>query len=71
MGCLAGCLVSSTSIQKLFCESCSAFKLSFDEFVGKNVVSLYYPSTILGIHGVFNHVWNHPLNMTKIIKLCL
>ena len=33
MGCLSGCLVSSTSIQKLFCGSCSAFKWSFDEFV--------------------------------------
>ena len=26
MGCLSGCLVCSASIQKLFCESCSAFK---------------------------------------------
>ena len=26
MGCLSGCLVSSVSVQKLFCESCSAFK---------------------------------------------
>ena len=26
MGCLSGCLVSSTSIQKYFCVSCSAFK---------------------------------------------
>ena len=26
IGCLSGCLVSSASIQKLFCESCSAFK---------------------------------------------
>ena len=47
MGCLSGCLVSFTSIQKLFCESCSAFKWSFDEFVGKKVVSPSY-SSILG-----------------------
>ena len=33
MGCLSGCLVSSTSIQNLFCGTCSAFKWSFDEFV--------------------------------------
>ena len=33
---LSGCLVSSASIQKLFCGSCSAFKWSFDEFVGGN-----------------------------------
>ena len=48
MGCLSGCLVSSASIQKLFCGSCSAFKLSFDEFVGDKVVSLSYSSAILG-----------------------
>jgi len=35
MGCLSGCLMSSASFQKLLCESCSAFKCSFDEFVGK------------------------------------
>ena len=40
MGCLSGCLMSSTSVQKLFCGSCSAFKWFFDEFVGEKVVSL-------------------------------
>ena len=35
MGCLSGCLMSSTSVQRLFCRSCSAFKWSFDEFVGR------------------------------------
>ena len=34
MGCLSGCLMSSASIQKLFCRICSAFKCSFNEFVG-------------------------------------
>ena len=48
MGCLSGCLVSSASIQKLFCGSHSAFKWSLDEFVGEKVVSLSYSSTILG-----------------------
>jgi len=48
MGCLSGCLVSSTSVQKLFCGICSAFKWSFDEFVGEKVVSPSYSSTILG-----------------------
>ena len=47
MGCLSGCLVPSTSIQKLFCGSCSAFKWSFNEFVGEKVVSPPYSSTIL------------------------
>ena len=32
MGCLSGCLVSSTGVHKLFCGSCSAFKWLFDEF---------------------------------------
>ena len=34
MGCLSGCLMSSASIQRLFCRICSAFKCYFDEFVG-------------------------------------
>ena len=48
MGSLSGCLVSSASIQKLFCGSCSAFKSSFDEFVGEKVVSPSYSSAVLG-----------------------
>ena len=48
-GCLSGCLVSSANVQKLFCGICSAFKLSFNEFVGEKVVSLSYSSTILGL----------------------
>ena len=47
MGCFSGCLMSSASIQKLFCGIYSAFKCSFDEFVGEKVVSLSYSSTIL------------------------
>ena len=45
MGCLSGCLVSSASIQKLFCGSCPEFKWIFDKFVGEKVVSLSYPLT--------------------------
>ena len=48
MGCLSGCLVSSASIQKLFCGICSVFKCSFNEFVGEKVVSLSYSFAILG-----------------------
>ena len=36
MGCLSGCLMSSASIQKLFCGICLAFKCSFNELVGEN-----------------------------------
>ena len=48
MGCFSGCLMSSASIQKLFCGICLAFKCSFDEFVGEKVVSPSYSSAILG-----------------------
>ena len=47
MGCFSGCLMSSASIQKLFCGVCSAFKCSFDEFVGEKVVPPSYSSAIL------------------------
>ena len=47
MGCFSGCLMSSATIQKLFCGIYSAFKCSFDEFVGEKVVSPSYSSAIL------------------------
>ena len=47
MGCFSGCLMSSAGIQKLFCGIYSAFKCSFDEFVGEKVVSPSYSSAIL------------------------
>ena len=48
MGCLSGFLVSSASVQKLFCGIFSVFKCSFNEFVVEKVVSLSYSSTTLG-----------------------
>ena len=48
MGCFSGCLMSSASIQKLFCGIYSAFECSFDEFLGEKVVSPSYSSAILG-----------------------
>ena len=47
MGCFSGCLMSSASDQKLFCGVFSAFKWSFDEFVGEKVISPSYSFTIL------------------------
>ena len=47
MGCFSGHLLSSASNQKLFCAVCSAFKCSFDKFVGEKVVSPSYSSAIL------------------------
>ena len=55
MGCFSGCLMSSAGIQKLFCAIYSAFKCSFDEFVGGKVVSLSYSSAIFApplVHGL-------------------
>ena len=46
-GCFSGRLMSSASSQKLFCGVCSAFKCSFDEFLGEKVVSPSCSSTIL------------------------
>ena len=47
-GLFSVCLMSSACIQKLFCGIYSAFKCSFDEFVGEKVVSPSYSSAILG-----------------------
>ena len=49
MICFSECLMSSASIQKLFCEVNSMFKCSFDEFVREKVVSPSYSSAILGL----------------------
>ena len=48
MGCFSGCLLSSASIQKLFCGIYSAFKCSFYKFVGEKMVSPCYSSATLG-----------------------
>ena len=47
LGCFSGCLMSSAVIQKLFCGIYSAFKCSFDEYVGEKVFSPSYSSAIL------------------------
>ena len=49
MGYFSGYLMSSAGIQKLFCGIYSAFKCSFDEFVGEKVVSLSFSPAILGL----------------------
>ena len=46
LGCFSGCLMSSAGIQKLFCGIYSAFKCSFDEFVGEKVFFPSYSSVI-------------------------
>ena len=47
MVCFSGCLMSSASIQKLFCGVSSALKCSFEEFVREKVVFPSYSSAIL------------------------
>ena len=46
MICFSGCLMSSASIQKLFCGIDSALKCPFDEFGREKVVSPPYSSAI-------------------------
>ena len=46
MVCFSGCLMSSASLQKLFCGVCSALKCSFEEFVREKVVFPSYSSAI-------------------------
>ena len=53
MICFSGCLMSSASIQKLFCGVCSALKCSFDASVREKVVSPFYSSAILGLPPFF------------------
>ena len=78
MGCLSGCLMFSASIQKLFCGICSAFKCSFNEFVGEKVISPSYSSAILGPPLVsilnlpfYTLLWNAlPENLKATFLLC-
>ena len=49
MVCFSGCLMSSASLQKLFCEVCSALKCSFEEFVREKVVIPSYSSAIFTV----------------------
>ena len=48
MVCFSGCLMSSASLQRLFCGICSVLKCSFEEFVREKVVFPSYSSAILG-----------------------
>ena len=63
-----GYLMSAASDQKLFCELCSAFNCSFDEFVGEKVVSPSYSSAILAPQIVFEEYFDLPsdTNFTSV-----
>ena len=60
--------MSSAGIQKLFCGIYSAFKCSFDEFVGEKVFSPSYSSTILAppSNHLFNQQSNHVRYCTRL-----
>ena len=58
MGCFSGHLMSSASNQKLFCEICSTFNCSFDEFVGEKVDSPSYSTAILAPPQKTDFLWS-------------
>ena len=66
VGCFSGCLMSSASIQKLFCGIYSAFKCSFDEFVGEKVFSPSYSSAILVPPP--KHLFSQSQHFTKFVN---
>ena len=68
MSWFSGYLMSSASIQKLLCGIYSAFKCSFDEFVGEKVVSPYYSSAILGPH-LFTEILNGCIFIFLSVKI--
>ena len=60
--------MSSASTQKLFCGIYSAFRCSFDEFVGEKVVSPSYSSTILGLPLILYFYTNNEHSEKEIMK---
>ena len=70
MGILSGFLVSSPSVHKLFCGICSAFKWSFDEFVGEKVVAPSYSSAILGLPLMFKFLIHFEFNFVYGVSVC-
>ena len=71
VGCFSGCLMTSANDQELFCDVCSAFSCSLDEFAGEKVVSPSCSSTILlfGPEGELSNRWN--LVKTPTLRPCL
>ena len=66
MGYFSGCLMSSASIQKLFCGVCSVFKCSLVAFVGEKGISLSYSSAILGPpSGIISEYINTTIKLRK------
>ena len=64
--------MSSEGLQKLFCGIYSAFKCSFDEFLGEKVFSLSYSSAILAPPRInlFKVMSIHPDSMGNVLQLC-
>ena len=69
MVCFSGCLMSSASLQKLFCGVCSALKSSFEEFVREKVVFLSYSSAILGSPPENIFRWNSSVQSLSHVRL--
>ena len=68
LGCFSGCLMSSASIQKLFCGIYSTFKCSFDEFVGEKVFFLSHSSAILAPPSYVPVLFGNPLQYSCLGK---
>ena len=68
MICFSGCLMSSASIQKLFCGIYSVLKCSFDEFVMEKVVSPSYSSAIYISHTLNAKSMNFNLGFSMYLK---
>ena len=61
MVCFSSCLMSSASLQKLFCGVCSALKCSFEEFLREKVVFPPYSSAIFTVplQGILKSLLQH------------
>ena len=70
MGCFSGRLMSSASGQKLFCEVCSAFKYSFDEFVGEKVVSSSCSFAVLAPSLILIQHWTLSQSVSSVAQSC-
>ena len=61
MVCFSGCLMSSASLQKLFCGFCLALKCSSEEFVREKVVFPSYSSAIFTVPPIIVFLKIQPL----------
>ena len=71
LDCFSGCVMSSASIQKLFCGIYLTFKCSFDEFVEGKVFSPSYSSAILAPPSPYHPSGSSQCTSPKRPVLCI